>query len=270
MNIYARIRKIEDQEVFKRFFNSLLGAEYKTNFQPTKDWHDHGVDGYLKDVKTVYAVYCPKYPERKEQKQYKDKIKNDIDKLKKSIADKKLSLEVNEWCFVTPDDLTTEIICYIDNLTKPNKWKTSTLTAQILAVLFMKHPEINIDFPEITAGLQFDKMPDAYVKFVNNRGYAMLEIFNNGTEDLQDLEIYSSTDKKNWQNRNIHFLYEFDNPGRDDVHTCYNLIKGERQYIKHVPAMGGFYYKVTAVGVESRKTFYKEGFIEEIKRFSKF
>lgn len=91
MNIYARIRKIEDQEVFKRFFNSLLGAEYKTNFQPTKNLHDYGVDGYLKDGKIVYAVYCPRYPERKEQKKYNDKIKKDIDKLKENINNNKIS-----------------------------------------------------------------------------------------------------------------------------------------------------------------------------------
>lgn len=264
MNIYARIRKIEESDVFKRFFNTLMGAEYNDDFEATKEWCDYGIDGYLKSRKRVYAVYCPKYPERKDQGQYKSKIKSDIDKLNSAIKENKISLEVQGWYFVTPDDLSVEIKDYINSLTKVNNWSWGALTAQTLAPLFMKHNKIHIDFPEITAGLQYDKVPSVYVKFANNGINKMLEIFNNGTEAIEELEVQIKKEGEEWQQKNKDFFYDFDNPTKVYPHSCFTLKQGERQYVSNVPIKGNFHYKLMGVGVESRKTFNQEGFIEKI------
>jgi len=265
MNTYARIRKIEEPDAFKRFFNTLMGAMYKEDFEPTKEWHDYGLDGYVKSKKIAYAVYCPKYPERKSQEQYKDKIKSNIARLTEALKDGDISFKIDEWCFVTPDDLSVGLKNLIKELTNNEGWLWSTLTAQKLAPFFMSHEEIHQDFPEITAGIQYDKVPSVYVKFISNKGCKALEIFNNGTEAIQDLEIETSQDKKTWQSRNEHFLYDFDNPFDGYTHTCFTLKQGERQYVSNVPGSGDFYYKISGVGVESGKTFNQDGHIERMK-----
>lgn len=265
MNIYARIRRIENQDEFKRLFNTLTALEYPSDFEPTKDWADFGVDGYVKSKNRVYAVYCPKYSERKTLKQYKDKIRSDFGKIISNLDSKKINFIVKEWVFVTPDDLTIEIQDFIKNLTEDKEMKWGTLTAQTLAPLFMKHKAIHIDFPEITAGLQYDKVPNFYIKFVQNRGYDMLEVFNNGTEAIQDLEISIMYNDKEWILKNDNFLYDFDDPFSARPHTSYTLKKGERQYLNNVPTGGNFYYKVSGNGIESGKTVVQEGLIESKK-----
>ena len=258
MNIYARIRKIEDPIEFKRLVDTVLASEYGTDYQAVKEWRDFGVDGYQKNDQTVYAFYCPKYPERKELKQYREKVVTDITKLKKAIDEKQLKLKVKEWIFVTPDDLPVEIIDLIGNQSKQYKWKSGALTAQTLAPLFMKHQGIQPDFPGITAGLQLD------VRLAENRSYKMLELFNDGTEDIRNIDVKISDDNENWRVMTDYFIYEFEDPIHGHGHSMFNLKKGERQYCNRVPNQGGFYFKISGVGVESNKTFIKESFIEKI------
>lgn len=260
MNIYARIRRIEDHLEFKRLVDTILGAEYGARYQATKDWHDFGVDGYQRESGTVYAVYCPRYPERAEIDQYRRKIHDDINRLKASIAQGKFTRDVNNWTFVTPDDLTQEIIEYMKAQAEDPHWETTALTAQVLAPLFMKHSEIHPDFPMITAGLQLDKIPSIDAHFAKNREYPMLELFNDGTEDLRNLKIAIKNDDGGiWTERGDHFMFEFDNPVMGSTHSLFNLRKGERQYCRDLPTAGGFSFRVTGVGVESGKTFVKEG-----------
>lgn len=261
MNIYARIRKIEDDKLFKRFFNTLLGAEYKEKFQTIKEWKDCGVDGYLKDEKRVYAVYCPTFPERTSQKKYKTKISSDIKKLKKAVVDSKISLGVESWVFVTPDDLSTEIIDHIHKETRKCGWNGSSLTSYVLAALFMKHKKIRIDFPEIASALESDKLPSIDAKMVKNKSYKMVEIFNDGTEDIKELKFEINRGGEVWQVCNDNFFYETDNPVTGRTHTCVTIKKGERQLLESVPIYGNFHIRVTGIGVESQKTFNKEFFI---------
>ncbi len=258
MNVYARIRTIENQQEFKRLFNTLLAAEYKTDFQPTKDLNDFGIDGYRKSTKTVYAVYCPVYPERKERKKYIDKINSDLKKLKQAVKNKEVSLSIKEWLFVTPDDMEVKIIDHIYQEAKKEGWKSGVVTATMLVPMFLGHEKIHRDFPEITAGLQLDKIPSVVCYFGNNKGFRMLEVFNDGTEDLKDLEVYYSQDGVIWNRHNDHFHYEADNPIQGKNHTCNTLKKGERQFLEGVYNQGGFSYRIVGVGVESGKTMIKE------------
>ena len=263
MNIYARIRKIEDHELFKRFFNTIMVAEYLKDFQAIKEWHDYGIDGYIKSRKQVFAVYCPTYPERVTQKNYTKKIDTDIKKLSEALRNRKVrSLKIEKWTFVTPDDLSVDIIDHIAKKAKDNNWTGDTMTAYVLSCLFMKHKEIYIDFPDIIAGSQNDKIPSISVNFVDNRDYQMLELFNNGTEDIESLDIEMSIDdKKTWRSLRKQFFYQMDNPVMASTHDCYNLQKGERQYANNVPTGGNFYFRVHGVGVESKRTFTKEDFV---------
>ncbi len=265
MNIYARIRKIEDPIEFKRLVNTVLGAEYGKNFQSLKEWHDSGVDGYIKNEQIVCAVYCPMYPERKELSQYRNKIREDIGKLAEAISQKKIGLRIKEWMFITPDDLPVEVIDLIREEAASYKWSSGTLTAQVLAPLFMKHSQIHPDFPAITAGLQFDRIPSVDVRFGLNRSYKMLELFNDGTEDIKNIEFSISENGTLWRLMTHNFLFEFDDPLRASSHSLYNLKKGERQYCNRVPGFGEFHYKLSGIGVESGKTFIKEGFIEKVE-----
>ena len=265
MNIYSRIRSIEDAHEFKRVADSILGLEHGENYQSIKEWRDFGVDGYQKKDGVVYAFYCPCYPERRELKQYKTKIADDIIKLAKSIKENKLNISINEWTFVTPDDLAMEVIEFIRTECEKNKWKSGTLTAQVLAPLFMKHKSIHIDFPMITSGLQLDKVPSISVGLAKNRGYSMLEVFNDGTEDIKDIKIALHGGVAGDRDLSNNFMYEYDDPVMGSAHSLFNLKKGERQYGKDVPTAGNFGFKISGVGVESNKTFIKEGFIELVQ-----
>jgi len=64
MNVYARIRKIEDNLLFKRLFDTLMTAELGIDFESVKEWRDFGVDGYSNQSGIVFQLYCPRYPER--------------------------------------------------------------------------------------------------------------------------------------------------------------------------------------------------------------
>ncbi|MFC1851363.1 hypothetical protein ACFL27_14290, partial [candidate division CSSED10-310 bacterium] len=260
MNIYARIRKIENPGLFKRFVNSILSSEHSEDFESIKEWHDFGIDGYLRSKKRVYAVYCPSYPERKTLQQYRDKITSDLNKLKTNLEQNKIKLKVAEWYFVTPDDLALDILNFIEEKTSCTNLNCGSLTAYSLAPLFMKHKNIHIDFPEITAGLSFDKVPNLFIKHVHNKQYKHIEIFNNGTEALEELIVEIMDEEGNWINQNNHFLFEFDNPVIGYKHSCFTLKMGERQYL--VPGgshKGNYHYKISAVGTESKKTLSLEG-----------
>lgn len=263
MNVYARIRGIENAQEFKRFTDSLLGSEHGADYQSLKEWKDYGIDGYLTKEKTVYAIYCPRYPERRELKQYTKKISGDIYKLKSAIEEAKVSLPVVKWVFVTPDDLPLGVVDLVNKECAQNKWEPGTLTAQVLAPLFMKHSHIHADFPMITAGLQFDKIPSVSVNLARNRDYVMLEVFNDGTEDIKDIEVVISGVGVGDRDLTHHFMYELDNPVIGSVHSLFNLKKGERQYGSSIPSRGGFKFRVVGIGVESGKTFIKEGDISE-------
>lgn len=266
MNIYARIRKIENPTEFKRLMDALLGFEFGQEYQSVKEWRDFGIDGYNRKKKIVYAFYCPKYPERRELSQYRDKIVSDINKLSDAINLKKVTLPIKEWIFTTPDDLPVEIIEFIHQKAQKAGWKSGTLTAQVLAPLFMKHKKVHFDFPSITAGLQLDKIPSVDIRLAENRKYKMLEIFNDGTEDIKDIEVSISEDGQNWRLVTNRFFYEFDDMMRGGGHSLYNLKKGERQYCNAVPIQGGFHFKISGIGVESNQTFVKEGFIERTQK----
>ncbi len=265
MNIYARIRKIEDFNEFKRLVDTVLGSEFGQEYQSIKEWCDFGIDGYNKKQKIVYAFYCPKYPERRKLQQYRDKVISDINKLHEAIEAKNITLPVEEWIFVTPDDLTTEIIEFINQKAKEKSWRSGTLTAQVLAPLFMKYENIHFDFPSITAGLQLDKVPSVDIRLAENRSYKMIEIFNDGTEDIKNMEVQISEDGQNWRGMTDYFLYEFNDPTQGEGHSLYNLRKGERQYCNCIPIRGGFHFKISGIGVESNKTIVKEGFIDKIQ-----
>lgn len=263
MNTYSRIRSIENSQEFKRLVDTVLGAEFGKEYQSVKEWHDFGIDGYHKKQKIVYAFYCPRYPERRELEQYRRKIADDIETLATATVSKKIKLGIKEWIFVTPDDLALEIIDFIHRECDKKGWHSGTITAQVLAPLFMKHSGVHVDFPIITAGLQFDKVPSVSVRMAKNREYQMLEVFNDGTEDLKDIEVSMSEDNGKIRILKNHFLYEFDNPMHVSPHSLFNLRKGERQYGNNVPVRGGFNFKVSGVGVESSKMFVKEGFIDK-------
>lgn len=149
MNIYARIRKIEDPSEFKRLVDTILGAEYGQNYQSLKEWHDFGIDGYQRVDQVVYAFYCPRYPERVTLNQYRRKIASDIKKIRSALDKGKISFGVKEWIFVTPDDLPPVIIEFIQSQVKDIGLKSGALTAHVLASLLMKHEEIHRDFPGI-------------------------------------------------------------------------------------------------------------------------
>lgn len=258
MNVYARIRKIEDPIEFKHFVNAILASEYRGNFQSIKEWKDSGVDGYVKNKKIVFAVYCPVYPERAKLEQYKKKITSDMRKLRKASKKGRFNMAVKEWVFVTPDDLPIEIIDHIHRETAEAKWKSRALTAVVLAQMFIAHKHLYQQFPTITAGLQLDKVPSVSVHFGRKR-HNTIEIFNDGTEHLTVIEFFLWEDGK-WR-KCSEFQFETDDYIRGEPHELNNLRTGERQYCINVPISGGFRYKIIAIGIESGRTFVKEGLV---------
>ena len=187
-----------------------------------------------------------------------------MDKLEQALKDKKIAIEVKAWTFVTPDDLPVEIINFILEETAKKSWKGGALTAMVLAPLFSKYPVIQIDFPSITAGLQFDKTPSVDVNIALNDGYHVLELFNDGTEDIKSIRVAKKVGKEGWVPLTHNFLFEHDNFAMNGGHSLYNLKKGERQYCRSIPTQQPFQYSVSGVGVESSKTLVKEGCIDPL------
>jgi len=180
--------------------------------------------------------------------------------LQEAITNNNWTKPVKRWIFVTPDDLPSEVINHIQvEVARILKiTDSSTLTAFNLAPLFLKHSTVQVDFPEIASGIYFDKTPRLQVNFLDNRTYKMIEVFNNGTEDVQDFKIEYDKGVSEWTIWNDHALYQSDNPIMGHPHTCFNLQKGERQYFNNVMNAGGFKIRISAVGVESGKTFVSE------------
>lgn len=262
MNIYARIRKIEDQQQFSLLINALFTAEYKTGFQTNKDWKDYGVDGYVRSEKAVIQIYCPKYPERASQKNYTKKIREDTEKLSKAIDKDKKNLKVHEWWFVTPDDLSREVIDFLEEKSDKCGWQGKAVSAFYLGLLFSKHPDVHFQFPDLKAGLDFDKAPSVYVRTATFKGYdAFIEVFNDGTEDIKEFsfQLYRDSNWEEWNNK-CHF--EHDNPASDSLSTCYTLKKGERRYIGQTKLSSWEKVRITGIGVESQRSFFKEFDVE--------
>ena len=237
-----------------------MTAKYCENYISSKRFRDSGVDGYLKNSGVVFQLYCPMYPERTKSENYKSKINTDLKKLKQAIDNQKWKWATLGWTFVTPEELPVEILNHAHQKTKEilGIENFGSITSSNLAPLFLEYEFIHKDFPELTAGIYFDKVPKIQINFVRNRSFNMIEIFNNGTEDVQDLNIEYKKGTDVFSTWNDFFLYQDDDPAMSRYHTCRNLQKGERQYIGNVKIKGDFKIKVDCVGVESGKTFILE------------
>lgn len=246
MNLVSRIRKIEDPKFFKRLVNLIFSAEEGKNFQITKDLGDFGIDGYLKSEKAAFSVYCPEYPEKRTSRRYKDKIKKDLSRLGDAV---KGGWDIKGWIFLTPEDLPVDVITFIDNKTKTLGYFFETITASRLAVLLLKHRELHKELPELRIGNLKEKVPNIYINLVKNRGHIMVEVFNDGDEDIKDLNTEILDNQV--RNFNHSYLYQEDDPLRGHTHTCFVLRKGERQYINNVPNQMDFTISITGIGVES-------------------
>jgi len=104
-----KIAQITNPDEFAKLCNALFTDMFSLDYQVIDGTRsDEGNDGYVKSQKRIFAIYCPKKPERKTDNDYKDKIKSDM--LKASRLKEKGIFGIDIWTFVTPRKLSNHVI----------------------------------------------------------------------------------------------------------------------------------------------------------------
>ncbi|MCK9555793.1 hypothetical protein M0R36_08280 [bacterium] len=139
-----RITEFTNPIEFQRFCSLLFSAE-DHNFQSIDDsGGDLGIDGYIADSR-IFMIYCPEKPQKNNDSKNKSKISSDIKKAVKTIKSKNLS--VNTLVFVTPMNLRTEVILYLEKEASNYGFKSVSYGEDKLTELAAKHPHIVKQFP---------------------------------------------------------------------------------------------------------------------------
>ena len=160
MNIEDQIAQILNPQEFTRLCNTVLTAKYAEDFQVIDGTRsDEGNDGYIISEKRVIAMHCPIKPERKQDKDYLEKIRSD---LKKTDALRRSGkYEIENWTFLTPRKLSNNVIATMIEEAKTlhinaNHQESTYLASElyknkhlILAFSFLYLPEIENKLDEI-------------------------------------------------------------------------------------------------------------------------
>ena len=137
-----QILRFQSEQEFQNFFGQLASAEIP-NFQAVEgSAGDGGFDGISNE--TAYQVY---YPEDKNRTaaNYKSKINSDIDKV--LVTSKKLGLKIQEWILIVPEDLSIEVVAFLQLKSKEKGINCIYWGATKLTELVTKFPYIQDSFP---------------------------------------------------------------------------------------------------------------------------
>lgn len=161
------ISEFIDPNEFQRFCSMVLSAEFP-EFQSIDDsGGDLGIDGYIPDDR-IFQCYCPEKPQKITDKDFKHKIEDSIKKAAKTV--RKQNLNIKTFIFVTPNDLRSDVILYLEKKCKENNLKGISYGETKLTGLLVKHQHVQTQFPlfvlpDITAKIE-DLSRD--VKYIKN------------------------------------------------------------------------------------------------------
>lgn len=153
---------------FQHFCSMLFSAEFD-EFQSIDDsGGDLGIDGYVQNDK-IFQFYCREKPQKITDKDIKQKIEESIKKVIKTICDRNLNIQT--FIFVTPDNLRSDVILYLEEKSKENGLKGISYGETKLTELLAKHPHVQKQFPffllpDISSQIEDLSKDVKYIKYV--------------------------------------------------------------------------------------------------------
>ncbi len=148
MYLEDQIAQITNPQEFTRLCNTLLTAHYRTDFQIIDGTRsDEGNDGYVISEKRLVAIYCPIKPERKTDKDYLGKIRNDLKKADNLRRSGKYAIE--NWTFITPRKLSSDVLSKMRNEASQIEINAIHQESTYLANLLYKNKQLIKAFPEL-------------------------------------------------------------------------------------------------------------------------
>ena len=148
MHLEDKIAQITNPQEFTRLCNTVLTAHYDQDFQVIDGTRgDEGNDGYVVSEMRVIAMHCPIKPEKKTDKDYLIKIRDDL--AKADALRRSGQYEVINWTFITPRKLSNSVISQMraeaDSLNIHATHQESTY----IATLLYKHKHLIQAFPDL-------------------------------------------------------------------------------------------------------------------------
>lgn len=129
---------------FQNFCSQLFSAEFSSYQAIEGSGGDKGLDGIETD--TAFQMFYSE-PKNRIKSRYLFKINQDLNKLLDTIKEE--NLIIKRWIFVTPQDLTADLVLYLRNKTKDLGIECLGWGASKITELLGKHPHIKKAFPSV-------------------------------------------------------------------------------------------------------------------------
>lgn len=141
-----QIAQITNSDDFAKLCNTLLTAEYGPDFQVVDGTRsDEGNDGYLTSRQQLFAIYCPKKPERRTDAHYTAKINSDLKKA--AELNRAGTPPVRTWTFVTPRKLAHVVVVAMKQEAASLQLVANHVESTFLSNLLYQHKHLIEKFP---------------------------------------------------------------------------------------------------------------------------
>lgn len=221
MHLEDKIAQITNPQEFTRLCNTVLTAHYDQDFQVIDGTrNDEGNDGYVVSEKRIIAMHCPIKPERKTDRDYLKKIREDL--AKADALHRSGKYEVINWTFITPRKLSNGVISQMraeaDRLNIHATHQESTY----IATLLYKHKHLIQAFPDL-------HIPDVETKLEQ-----IIELLKESPQQQADHAVNMDKD----------FVYKPDTKDNDEFDQLV-IIRKEKKTNDTKPLLRSIYYKTT-------------------------
>lgn len=143
-----KIKDIDNPEQFQRLVHAIFVAQYGSEFQVVDDsGGDGGNDGYIKNEKTLLAIYCPE--KLRTDSDYKDKINKDIKKANNLKSNR--GYDIEKWFFVTPSNLREPVQKHVRDKALEFGFVGICIGDAHLMDLFLRYPHLHDQFPDLAS-----------------------------------------------------------------------------------------------------------------------
>ena len=191
MNLEDQISQLTNPQEFTRLCNAIFTALHGNDYQVIDGTRaDEGNDGYVRSEERIIAIHCPIKPERKTDKDYKEKIRSDLKKAAKLNESGKY--QVSNWTFVTPRKLSSNIVSLMIREAKQLELNANHQEATFLAgsLLRNKHLISEFSFLQISS---LESKVDEMLSIIKNTDPQDLQ----ETSELNNSHVYKADTKNN-------------------------------------------------------------------------
>lgn len=145
-DLEEQIAQITNSDDFVKLCNTLLTAEYGPDFQVIDGTRsDEGNDGYLTSHQQLFAIYCPRKPERRTDADYAAKINSDVKKADE--LNRAGTFPISTWTFVTPRKLAHGVVAGMKQAAESSQFVANHVESTFLSNLLYKHKHLIEKFP---------------------------------------------------------------------------------------------------------------------------